>query len=207
MQTPGDGTRSYAKALFRFRCRTKVNIGPPNQSNAAWVFVPAVRTRLVRCQTPSRICLRPFVSTVSSIPKPHNNHDPCNAWATSVGCCVAWKLRLATQLAYLAENSSKVSSSCPALLLGTLVLNADLAHPDCTCEAIKGACRKDLKTGLKTVETGARAARRNIEVEAIVRRCRRLRELLPCKDGGVVRGLRAVSSKLSLASIRRKGSR
>lgn len=69
------------------------------------------------------------------------------------------------------------------------MLNADLAHPDCTCEATTGACRKDLRAGRKTVETGARAARRNIEVDAIVRRCRGLLELLSCKDGDVVRGL------------------
>ena len=86
-------------------------------------------------------------------------------------------------MAYLAENSSNVSSSCPALLLRTLVLKADLAHPEGICEAITGACRNDLKAGLKTVDTGARVARRNIGVEAILWCCGSPKKLFSSRVG------------------------
>ena len=65
--TEGEGTRSYAKALFRFRCGLDVSprIGPFSSScGEPEKRVPVVRRHPVRHRTLFRICTHPIISAI-----------------------------------------------------------------------------------------------------------------------------------------------
>ena len=75
-----------------------------------------------------------------------------------------------SEFAYLAVNSSKVSSSCPADFFKLVVLNADFAQGVCTTGGGRGALRRVRRAGLKSADEGVRVAKRRTEVDAISRR-------------------------------------
>lgn len=52
--TPGEGTRSYAKALFKFRCS---ELEHPLYGREEGLILPAIRTHLVPYRTLTRICM------------------------------------------------------------------------------------------------------------------------------------------------------
>jgi len=158
MMTPGEGTKSYANALFKFLCKVSDHHVQAQPSSELYLkfedILHLVELGLVSVKYRSANC--PFRSSqVCS-----NSGVIC---ANSSGGCAENK----TVCSYLCENSSKVSSPCSELLCTADELKGDLAQMVDVAGATRAALGAARKAGRSNDGYGRAAARRTLRTMAI----------------------------------------
>lgn len=155
MITPGEGTRSYANALFRFLC---IMLSHICAKTALQRHLPAAQTRLAPCQTQTRICYGPVSACSSSLPR----LILLRKWCDCNEFLLIQENLSQDVVAYLCENSSYVSSPCSELLCTADELNGDLAQIEVVVGATREALGAALTTGRNNDIEGRAAARRKL---------------------------------------------